>query len=140
MRPDSTSPPNTPALRSRPANTILCACARIGLLDGNTAEVRGADLRHRNGEHAVDQVGADGAGVDGHGELERSRERALAALELLVALRAAVLAGPLAAHRQGAVVEIQGDVFTVEAGELHRQHVSIRQLREVHRGHPYGRA
>ena len=98
--------------------TIAAAARRCGLLDVNLARGRWRDFRQRDRQHAIGQVRRDLLDVNLVGELERARERAVAAFDLME-VQDAARAGPIRAvspNRQPAVFEGQIDLLAAQPG------------------------
>ena len=93
----------------------------------------------RDRQHAVGQVGRDRLGVDLRGELERPRECAVAALDLVevkASRGSAARSIALAADRQPRILEREIDVFARQAGHFGGDDVAVLGFVDVDRRRP----
>ena len=88
-----------------------------------------------DGEEAVGQLGRHAVAVEGMSERKQARKSAVAALELVIALRA-IRAGSFAADGEIVAAALDPDIRAGQARHFDRDEVGLRAFMQVRRRHP----
>src|SRR5664280_1213339 len=90
-------------------------------------------------ENAVDESRRDLRHVDVRRQSERAVEPPVGSLDTMVVLVLLfLLEFPLAFEREGAVLDVEGELFLLEAGHLELEREDVLRLGDVHRRSPHG--
>src|SRR5712691_6109786 len=109
----------------------------LGGLDLDSLSLGRFGLRQHNLENTVLVARPDLRDVDRRRESEGAGEAAVEALDPMVTLVPDVLlAHPLAAEREDAVLDMDVDVLLLHAGQLRLEHEALFLLENVHRRRP----